>query len=201
MEACHLQVVGVAGRLTIHGQGTAVFIASVNGQDVLLRIHNCLHSFGKFNLISVSQLKMVQGNSLNFSVDNPFLKLSFAQSQNEEFPSSGCFEIPLTMDDGLYSVLLEPVSVNDPRYYTLPVFDVTPPGNFVPVTQLLCASSGNPHSWTTEVLSLSSTQGRVLALNAALDFDHELRAFSDEFLAPISVLRQGSSMTPVILLI
>jgi hypothetical protein len=79
MEACHLQVVGVAGRLTIHGQGTAVFIASVHGHEVLLRIHNCLHSFGKFNLISVSQLKMVHGNSLNFSVDNPFLKFSVAQ--------------------------------------------------------------------------------------------------------------------------
>ena len=51
MEACHLQVVGIAGRLTIHGQGTAIFLASVDGVEVLLRIHNCLHSFGEFNLI------------------------------------------------------------------------------------------------------------------------------------------------------
>ncbi len=41
--------------------------------------------------------------------------------------------------------------------------------------------------WTTEVLSPSSSMGRVLALNASLDFDHELRAFSDTFLAPVSV--------------
>jgi hypothetical protein len=192
MEACHLQVVGVAGRLTIHGQGTAVFIASVNGQEVLLRIHNCLHSFGQFNLISVSQLKMFSGNSLNFSVENPFLKFSVPQSQSEEFPFSECFEIPIIMDEGLYSVSLEPVTASDPRYCTLPVFDVTPPGKFVPVTHMSCASAGSDDavttlSWTTEVLSPPSTMGRVLALNAAMDFDHELRAFSDEFLAPVAV--------------
>jgi len=54
MEACHLQVVGVAGRLSIHGLGTAVFLVSVDGNETLLRIHNCLHSFGEFNLLSVS---------------------------------------------------------------------------------------------------------------------------------------------------
>jgi len=192
MEACHLQVVGVAGRLTIHGQGTAVFIASVNGQEVLLRIHNCLHSFGKFNLISVSQLKMVPGNSLNFSVDNPFLKFSMLQSQCENFSFSDWFEIPIIMDEGLYSLSLEPITASDPRYCTLPVFDVTPPGKFVPATHMLSASAGSDDafttpSWTTEVLSPASTMGRVLALNAALDFDHGLRAFSDEFLAPAAI--------------
>jgi hypothetical protein len=193
MEACHLQVVGVAGRLTIHGQGTAVFIASVNGQEALLRIHNCLHSFGKFNLISVSQLKMVSGNSVNFSVENPFLKFSQSQLQSGDISLLDCFEIPLIMDDGLYSVSLEPVTASDPRYCNLPVFDVTLPGDFVPVTHILCAKTaldkdiGPSPSWTTEVLSPPPPMGRVLALNASLDFDHELRGFSDEFLAPVSV--------------
>jgi hypothetical protein len=192
MEARHLQVVGVAGRLTIHGQGTAVFLASVHGQEVLLRIHNCLHSYGQFNLISVSQLKMVLGNSLNFSVENPFLKLSMPHLQSEDFPFTDCFEIPIVMDDGLYSISLEPITASDPRYYTLPIFDVTPPGIFVPVTHMLYTSASSDEavstlSWTTEILSPPSTMGRVLALNAALDFDHELREFSDEFLAPVAV--------------
>ncbi len=97
------------------------------------------------------------------------------------------------MDDGLYSLSLEPVTASDPRYYTLPVFDVTPPGKFLPVTHMLSASAGSDEaiatlSWTTEVLSPgSSMMGRVLALNAALDFDYGLRAFSDEFLAPVAV--------------
>ena len=191
MEACHLQVVGVAGRLTIHGQGTAVFIASVNGQEVLLRIHNCLHSFGQFNLISVSQLKMVSGNSLNFSVENPFMKFSAPHSQSEDFPFSDGLEIPIIMDEGLYSVSFEPITASDPRFGTLPVFDVTPPGTFIPITHMLCASAGSDEavslSWTTEVISPPSTMGRVLALNAAMDFDHELSAFSDDFLAPVAI--------------
>ncbi len=90
MEACHLQVVGVAGRLTIHGKGTAVFIASASGQEVLLRIHNCLHSFGTFNLISVSQLKMVSGDSVNFSVENPFMKFSQSQLKIEDCSLLDC---------------------------------------------------------------------------------------------------------------
>jgi hypothetical protein len=96
------------------------------------------------------------------------------------------------MDDGLYSVSLEPITANDPRFDSLPVFDVTLPGDFVPVTHILSAMPGSnddilPPRWTTEILSLSSSMGRVLALNASLDFDHKLRAFSDKFLAPVSV--------------
>jgi hypothetical protein len=73
MEGCHLQVVGVAGRLNIYGQGTAVFLTSLDGREFLLRIHNCLHSYGEFNLISVSQLKLVPGNSVDFSIQCPFV--------------------------------------------------------------------------------------------------------------------------------
>ncbi len=41
--------------------------------------------------------------------------------------------------------------------------------------------------WTTEVLSSPPPSGRVLALNATLDFDDELQIFSDEFLAPAAI--------------
>ncbi len=36
IEACHIQVVGVAGRLSIHGFGTAVFLVSVDGREAIL---------------------------------------------------------------------------------------------------------------------------------------------------------------------
>ncbi len=69
MEACHLELVGVAGSLIIHGQGTAMFLASDGeGHEVVFRIHNCLFSFGEFNLLSVSQFQLGEGNSVDFSV-------------------------------------------------------------------------------------------------------------------------------------
>ena len=71
------------------------------------------------------------------------------------------------MDDGLYSVSLEPISENDPRFYSLPVFDVTSPGDFVPMSHIFSAMTGLDEGivplWTTEVLSPSSSMGRVLA--------------------------------------
>ena len=86
MEACHLQVVGVAGRLTIHGQGTAVFLATSGDDEVVLRIHNCLFSFGEFNLLSVSQCQLAEGNKLDFAVGNPILHLGSAFSDDPDNP-------------------------------------------------------------------------------------------------------------------
>jgi hypothetical protein len=192
MEACHLQVVRVAGRLTIHGQGTAMFLVSVDGQKAILRIHNCLHSFDEFNLISVSQLKMVSGNSLDFSVTKPFLRFSRDQPECHDSFQSDVIDIPLSMDDGLYSLALEPVTPSDPRYCELPVFDITPSGPFSPLTHQLCAiprgtDHPGPPVWITEVLSSLPSSGRVIALNSKLDFDDELRIFSDDFLAPAAL--------------
>jgi hypothetical protein len=192
MEACHLQVIGVAGRLTIHGHGTTLFLVSVDGQEALLQVHNCLQSFGEFNSISVSQLKLVPGNSVDFSVEKPFLRFSGAQSQSPDQPFFDFMEVPLCMDDGLYSLSLEPVSPSDPRYGTLPVFDVTPQGPFVQLSHMLRAVPGpadlpHPPVWTTEILSVPSLVGRVMALNSSLDFDDELRVFSDAFLAPAAI--------------
>jgi hypothetical protein len=129
MQTCHIQVVGVAGRLNIHGHGTAVFLVSVSvdGQDALLCIHNCLHSYGEFNLLSVSQLKLVSGNSLDLSVEAPFLRFSRDQLKCRDLSDSNCFEVPLHIEDALFALHLEPVTPNDPRFRDLPIFDVTPP--------------------------------------------------------------------------
>jgi hypothetical protein len=196
MESCHLQVVGIAGSMIIHGQGTAVFIVSVDGGEFLLRIHNCLHSYGEFNLISVSQLKMVSGNLLDFSVENPFITFSKSKSSDANLLCPEVLDVPLEIDDGLYALSLEPITPNDPRFSSLPSYDVTLPGLFVPAALTLGAISmrssdgavgGETMSppWTTAVLSPST--GRVLAMSATLDFDEELRAFSDGFLAPAAI--------------
>jgi hypothetical protein len=194
MEACHFQVVGVAGRLTIHGQGTTIFLVSVEGNEAILRIHNCLHSFGEFNLISVSQLKLVPGNSLDFSVQNPFLHFSRGQTPSSDFGFPTNLAVPFFIDEGLYSVFFEPVTPSDPWYGELPIFDVTPSGAFSPMTQMLSAvprRDGDPEFpiWTTEVLSIPPRKGRVIALPAAttMDFDEELKSFSDAFLAPAAI--------------
>ncbi len=39
----------------------------------------------------------------------------------------------------------------------------------------------------TTVLSVPSRSGRVIAMSAKMDFDDELRNFSDAFLAPVAI--------------
>ena len=174
----------------------AVFIVTVDGTEFLLRIHNCLHSYGEFNLSSVSQLKMVSGNLLDFSVENPLITFSKSEASNTGLSYHEILEVPLEIDEGLYALSLEPITPNDPRFTSLPSYDVTLPGLFVPAALTLGAVSLRDHDggvggeimsplWTTAVLSPST--GRVLAMNATMDFDEELRAFSDGFLAPASI--------------
>jgi hypothetical protein len=193
MEPCHMQVIGVAGMLSIHGHGTAVFLVSVDGCEALLRIHNCLFSFGEFNLISISQLNSVSGNSIDFSLQTPFVRFSqSSQPRDEEFLSDDPLDVPLEIEDGLYSLSLEPITPSDPRFSSLVIFDITPQGPFVPLNHMLRAvpspmgAALNP-IWTTTVLSASPSMGRVLAMNSSLDFDDEPRSFSDNFLAPAAI--------------
>jgi hypothetical protein len=91
MEACHLELVGVSGSLTIHGQGTAIFLATSGDDEVVLRIHNCLFSFGEFNLLSVSQCQLAEGNKLDFAVGNPILHLGSAFSDDPDNTSARSF--------------------------------------------------------------------------------------------------------------
>ncbi len=46
---------------------------------------------------------------------------------------------------------------------------------------------GNDPGWTTQVLSCSPPTGRILLLNATLDFNAELSGFCDRFLAPAGI--------------
>ena len=124
--------------------------------------------------------------SLDFSIHTPFLRFSAGQSSSPDSSFPTCLVVPLSIDEGLYSISLEPLTPSDPRYGELPVFDVTPPGRFSPTTLLLGAvprSDGEIAfpSWTTEVLSFPLRKGRVIALPAAttMDFDEELKNFSD----------------------
>ena len=74
----------------------------------------------------------------------------------------------------------------------MPIFDVTPPGQFVQLSHMLCAVPGpadlpDPPVWTTKDISVPSPLWRVMALNSSLDFGDELRIFSDAFLAPAAI--------------
>ncbi len=76
LEPCQLEVIGVAGSLPIFGIGTAHFVLVLkDGMEIVLRVHNCLYSFGEFNLLSVSQIQTNRRNSINLSLDSPSIRL------------------------------------------------------------------------------------------------------------------------------
>ena len=71
LRSCAIVVVGVAGRMPIHGVGTASFLAmDSSGMERIVRINNCLlcqitEESDNFNLISVSQLLKTTVNSVS----------------------------------------------------------------------------------------------------------------------------------------
>jgi hypothetical protein len=76
MSPCEIEISGVAGCLQIYGIGTALFAAlDENEHEMVIGIHNCLFGQGEFNLISVSQLCEKPANSVDLSLDSPFLHL------------------------------------------------------------------------------------------------------------------------------
>jgi hypothetical protein len=106
-------------------------------------------------------------------------------------------KVPLIMDEGLYSLAMEPISPDDPRFGMLPICDVTPPGAFVPVSPRAMVTFAEVEqdsllqTWTTHVLSEPPRVGRILvgrifSLNSQLtqDFNSELTGFCDSFLEP-----------------
>jgi hypothetical protein len=129
LKPCNLEVVGVAGSLSIFGRGTAVFALSLHDTEILIRVHNCLYSFGEFNLLSVSQMQTIKGNTLNLSLESPSVRLRTG-SHPSNVPSwerQPYVDIPLGLDEGLYCLMLEPISSDDPRFRSLQMFDLTPP--------------------------------------------------------------------------
>jgi hypothetical protein len=72
MTPCRIEITGISGSLQVYGCGTALFLATTSNDDrVILRIHNCLFSYGEFNLISVSRLNQVPGNSVELTLEIP----------------------------------------------------------------------------------------------------------------------------------
>jgi hypothetical protein len=92
------------------------------------------------------------------------------------------------MDDGLYCLHLDPISSDDSRLLTLQIFDITPPGEYEPVTHRIDRFCGAAKAilplWTTTAFNTSTPTGRIYSLNGAIDFHSQLKSFSDHFLAP-----------------
>ncbi len=97
-------------------------------------------------------------------------------------------DIPLVLDEGLYALSVEPISSDDPRIGLDQIFDITPPGNYVPISQdsVVSGDGSQPKRkiWTTMVVPTLGSAGRIFTFAGPLDFHAELRSFSDQFLAP-----------------
>ncbi len=104
LEPCTLEVVGVAGSLPIFGRGTAVFVLTLPDDDaVLVRIYNCLYSFGEFNLLSVSQMQTIKSNTLDLSLVSHGVRLYGEPApldQSVGKPYRKYVDVPFPIDDG-----------------------------------------------------------------------------------------------------
>jgi hypothetical protein len=136
LEPCQIEVIGIAGKLPIFGIGTAVFaITLMDGTKILVRMYNCRYSFGgEFDLLSVSQMGTISRNTLVLALRTPKIRLlgsnSISGNDRKKFA-----DLPLVLDDGLFALDLEPVSSDDWRCLTSQIFDITPPGEYFPVSQ------------------------------------------------------------------
>ncbi len=187
-DPCHIEVVGIAGKLPIFGIGTAVFALTLRGGvEILLRIHNCLYSFGEFNLLSVSQICTGLRTAVDLSLSAPNIRL-YSSDDRVGNNRKQFVDIPLVLDEGLYALRVEPVSSDDQRHLTSQIFDVTPPGEYVlACTTFDAQTKGTRQMWTTMVLSVNPSGGRIFTFAGPVDFQAELTSFSDHFLAPAAL--------------
>ncbi len=87
---------------------------------------------------------------------------------------------------------VKPISPDNPRNRTVQIFDLTPPGDYVPVSQKTFRLGENDpltrQIWTTMVVDTKRPAGMIVTtLAGSLDFQTELISFSDKFLAPTSL--------------
>jgi hypothetical protein len=151
MSPCEIEISGVSGLLQIYGIGTALFVVKdLGGNEIVMRVHNCLYSQGDFTLISVSQLCGKLGSSVDFSLDSPSLHLVSSEPKRREIT------VPLYLDDGLFAARFEPIQVDDPRYVRLPKCDATPGGEF----SVISSEPGN--RWQSKVLFTAPRSARIL---------------------------------------
>jgi hypothetical protein len=159
MVPCQVEITGIAGALQIYGRGTALFLYDDgSGHPALLRVHNCLYGHGGFNLLSVSQVCQKEGNSVDFTLGSPAMILRSKRR---------LLRIPLTLEDGLFAVSVCPFQMDDPRYSTLPKYDVTPNGEFRVSDDL------SSHRWSSRVLASASSNARILVAPHS-DYDFNL---------------------------
>ncbi len=156
LQPCRVRVTGVAGSLPIYGSGTASFIAKDHtGRSIIIVIPNRLFGRCAFNLLSVSQLNQVQDNRVDFSLDSPALVL--APPPGIVRPSA---RVPLTLDDGLFALQMEPLTEGDARWETLPKYVVMMKGTFVP------SDPGEPVRWKANFLTTTTSTARLLAFSS-----------------------------------
>ncbi len=174
MMPCRVEITGIAGALQIYGCGTALFLSDDgSGHPVVLRVHNCLYGHGHFNLLSVLQICQRKGNAVDFTLGSPMLVLRSSGTKRRDL------RLPLTLEDGLFALSVAPFQLDDPRYSSLPKFDVTPPGEFR-------LSDDSSHRWSSKVLASASPNARIL-VSSLSDFDCNLQSFCGNFLAPPSI--------------
>jgi hypothetical protein len=140
-----------------------------------LLIHNCLLSpEDSFNLLSVSQLQASHRNSVDFALVSPQLHLT---------SSTGTFSVPLCLTDGLHSLAMDPLSINDVRYSHNPHYDLTEPGPYVPLSVTVPTASfpSLVGDWTCRMFVAPSPHHRVLAFPSADGpaFGAQLKDFCD----------------------
>jgi hypothetical protein len=175
MTPCHIEITGVSGMLEVFGCGTALFIASdSNGDPVILRVHNCLFSYGEFNLLSVSQLNQVNSNGVDFSRHLSCMTLHTAGKWRRQT------QIPLLLDDGLYGIRMESIQTDDPSYHQYHKCDVTPAGDFV-----MCEDD-HPDSWHARILAFASPSAMILVAPTTY-FASNLESICEGYLAPPSI--------------
>jgi hypothetical protein len=200
LRSCAIEIVGVSGSLPVFGVGTVLFaVQTSSGQPAVVLVHDCLLSQGSsFNLLSVSQFQSSSGNTVDFTVGSPMLRVATAQA---------LVTFPLTLHEGLYSFCVEPLLPNDDRYRTLPRYEWTLPTDLfstargpsarVPSFPLALCGADAPAipssltplgTWTFKLLVGSTPGRRILTFPFAdaTDFDAELRSFCDGFLSPIA---------------
>jgi hypothetical protein len=171
-----VQITGVAGSLPIYGSGTASFVTQDHaGRSIIVMIPNCLFGRCAFNLLSVSQFNQVRGNRVDFNLDSPAVIL--APPPGVLRPSA---RVPLTLDDGLFALHMEPLAEGDSRWDTLPKYVITKRGTFVP------SDPGGTVRWQANFLATATSTARLLAFSSDDCHDH-LETFCDEYLAPPSL--------------
>jgi hypothetical protein len=186
MMPCQVEITGIAGALQIYGCGTALFLArDSDGRVVILRVHNCLYGQGQFNLLSVSQVCQVEGNSVDFTLASPALVIRSASGRKRSI------RLPLVLEDGLFAISVTPFQVDDPRHQTLPKFDVTPSGVF------RLSDAVSTYRWAPKVLASASLTARILVAPRG-DYDCNLQLFCGNFLAPPSIPQAKRQYDPTI---